>query len=99
MPGRVVALVSGKGGVGKSTLALALADVWRSVLEPEAVALLDFPSGEPGIHGGGAAEGHRLRCGTYTQRQPRSPVQFGCGSSGASLRAKDFPFIFPQAQQ
>lgn len=44
--GRVVVLTSGKGGVGKSTLALALADVWRSLLEPEhgpeAVALLDF---------------------------------------------------------
>jgi cellulose biosynthesis protein BcsQ len=26
--GRVIALASGKGGVGKSTLALALADVW-----------------------------------------------------------------------
>ena len=42
MPGRVVALASGKGGVGKSTLALALADVWHSLLGPEAVALVDF---------------------------------------------------------
>lgn len=40
--GRVVALVSGKGGVGKSTLALALADVWRAALAPATVAVLDF---------------------------------------------------------
>lgn len=28
--GRVIALASGNGGVGKSTLALALADVWAA---------------------------------------------------------------------
>lgn len=36
----VVALASGKGGVGKSTLALALADVWAA--DGLAVALVDF---------------------------------------------------------
>lgn len=38
--GRVVALASGKGGVGKSTLALALADVWA--VDGLTVALVDF---------------------------------------------------------
>jgi cellulose biosynthesis protein BcsQ len=38
--GRVVALASGKGGVGKSTLALALADVWAAA--GWRVALVDF---------------------------------------------------------
>jgi cellulose biosynthesis protein BcsQ len=38
--GRVVALASGKGGVGKSTLALALADVWAAA--GHRVALVDF---------------------------------------------------------
>lgn len=37
---RVYALTSGKGGVGKSTLALALADVWAS--SGARVALVDF---------------------------------------------------------
>ena len=37
---RVYLLTSGKGGVGKSTLALALADVWASV--GARVALVDF---------------------------------------------------------
>jgi chromosome partitioning protein len=40
MTGRVVVLASGKGGVGKSTLALALAEVWATA--GARVALLDF---------------------------------------------------------
>jgi cellulose biosynthesis protein BcsQ len=40
MAGRVVVLASGKGGVGKSTLALALADVWAA--GGSVVALVDF---------------------------------------------------------
>ena len=39
-PARVYLLTSGKGGVGKSTLALALADVWAS--SGARVALVDF---------------------------------------------------------
>jgi len=39
-PARVVALTSGKGGVGKTTLALALAAAWRR--EGLAVAVVDF---------------------------------------------------------
>jgi chromosome partitioning protein len=38
--GRVVVLCSGKGGVGKSTLALALADVWATA--GHRVAVVDF---------------------------------------------------------
>ena len=65
-PGRVVALVSGKGGVGKSTLALALADVWRATLAPEhgpeAVALLDFdPQGGATVAAGVQAAADPLR--------------------------------------
>jgi len=40
MPGRLYLLTSGKGGVGKSTLALALADVWAT--RGRRVALVDF---------------------------------------------------------
>lgn len=41
MTGRVVALASGKGGVGKTTLALALAAAWRDQ-GGRRVALVDF---------------------------------------------------------
>ncbi len=62
MPGRVVALASGKGGVGKSTLALALADVWRSLLEPETVALVDLdPQGGATVAAGVPAARDPLR--------------------------------------
>lgn len=40
MSGRVIVLASGKGGVGKSTLALALADVWAEA--GHRVAVVDF---------------------------------------------------------
>jgi len=60
--GRVVALVSGKGGVGKSTLALALADVWAAALKPGTVALLDFdPQGGATVAAGVPAAADPLR--------------------------------------
>jgi cellulose biosynthesis protein BcsQ len=51
--GRVVALASGKGGVGKSTLALALADVWAAA--GHRVALVDFDAQAGVTRAAGAA--------------------------------------------
>jgi cellulose biosynthesis protein BcsQ len=51
--GRVIALASGKGGVGKSTLALALADVWAA--DGHRVALVDFDAQAGVTRAAGAA--------------------------------------------
>lgn len=66
MAARVVVLASGKGGVGKSTLALALADVWATA--GHAVALVDF---DPQ---GGVTRAAGVTCPTWADGPP-GPVE------------------------
>lgn len=86
MVARVVALTSGKGGVGKTTLALALAAAWR--VEGRTVALVDFdPQG-----------GATLAAGV---RPPADPLEalpvavhgFTLWPAGRALAAADVPAL------